>query len=238
MNAKFKHISAPLNKIAPMVLMPGDPLRAKVFAEQFLDSYELVNQQRNMLAFTGKYQGRLVTIMGSGMGMPSIGIYSHELYDVYNVAKVIRVGTCGAMKAPLKLKDIIIVDKSYSDSSYGKTAYNYKSDIACASEQLVQAAKAQALKMNLSCHVGQIYSSDVFYTHADEFKKPVEYQNCLAVEMESFALFLNAKHFQKQALTILTVSDVIYPCKAQELVLSSSDREKNILNMCRLALAL
>ena len=193
--------------IAKTVLMPGDPLRAKTIATLYLKDFVLVNEVRNMLAFTGYYQGQKITVMGSGMGMPSIGIYSYELYNFYNVENIIRVGSCGAYTPELNLYDVIIVNRAYSESSYAKTAFNYSDEVLKGSDELVKKLNNAAKELKYPVVNGAIHSSDVFYRPYGDFRDIYNKYGCLAVEMESFALFANARYLNKNAACILTVSD-------------------------------
>lgn len=200
------HINAKKEDIAPIVIMPGDPLRAKMIAQTYLTDYKLVNEVRGMLAYTGYYNNKLVTIMGSGMGMPSMGIYSYELFKFYDVEKIIRVGSCGAYTADLNLYDLILVTKSYSKSSYAQTQNNCPFNTLMSSTTLNEIIRKTATDLSKKINEGTIYSSDVFYSNED-IKKLNEEFNCLGVEMESFALFHNANILNKDAACILTVSD-------------------------------
>ena len=199
------HNEAQKGEIAKTVLMPGDPLRAKYVAETFLTDIKLVNKIRNVFAYTGLYKGKEVTIMASGMGMPSIGIYSYELYNFYDVENIIRIGSAGAYTKDIDLYDVILTTESYSKSSYAKVQ-GYNDDIIKASEFLNNKIKEVALKTNKNIKEGRIHSSDVFYGDTD-FKELYNNNKCLCVEMESFALFYNALKLKKQAACLLTISD-------------------------------
>ena len=199
------HINAKQGEIAKTVLMPGDPLRAKYIADNFLTDVKLVNEVRNIYAYTGKYKGREVTVMASGMGMPSMGIYSYELFNFYNVDNIIRIGSAGAYTDKLNLYDVVLAKDSYSLSSYAKTQ-GYNSDVIKASEYINDKVKEAANKLNKNIVEGTIYSSDVFYGN-DDIKDLYENKNCLCVEMESYALFYNAMILNKKASCILTISD-------------------------------
>lgn len=199
------HNEAKKGEIAKTVLMPGDPLRAKYVAEKFLTDIKLVNKVRNVLAYTGLYKGKEVTIMASGMGMPSIGIYSYELYNFYDVENIIRIGSAGAYTKDIDLYDVILTDEAYSLSSFAKVQ-GYDSNTIKASESLNEKIKEVALKTNKEIRVGRIHSSDVFYADTD-FRKLYENEKCLCVEMESFALFYNALKLNKNAACLLTISD-------------------------------
>lgn len=212
--------------------MSGDPLRAKFIAENYLQEVKLVNKVRNMLCYTGIYKGKEVSIMGSGMGMPSMGIYSYELYDHYDVDKIIRVGTCGSYREDVKVKDVIIAMGSSSDSNFA-SEYNLGGTFsAIASFPLLNAANIEANKMNLNVHVGNILSSDIFYhVEKDSWKKWLKL-GILAVEMESYALYINAARLNKQALTILTVSDNLVTNEQT----TSEERQVSFNKMMELAL--
>ncbi|MDD3392652.1 MAG: purine-nucleoside phosphorylase [Bacilli bacterium] len=201
------HIEALKEDIAKTVIMPGDPLRAKFIAETYLDNYKLVNKVRNIYAYTGFYKNKKVTIMASGMGMPSMGIYSYELFKFYEVDNIIRVGSCGAYTSDLKLYDVILVDKAYSDSSYAFVQNNQKESEITSSTYLNQKIKTVVQAKNVDIKTGTIYSSDVFYKEKENYVELHEKHHCLGVEMESFALFHNAKILNKQASCLLTVSD-------------------------------
>lgn len=227
------HISSNIEDIASTVLMPGDPLRAKFIAETFLKDVTLVNQVRNMFAYTGTYKGKKVTVMGSGMGMPSIGIYSYELYKFYNVENIIRIGSCGAYDKDLKLFDVILVSQAYSESSFAKTMGVSNRHFLSASKTLNNKIKRSAEKLNKNLKEGIIHSSDVFYrlnhqAYIDIYEK----HQTIAVEMESFALFANAKALNKKAACLLTVSDSL----VNQEETTSEQREKAFTNMMEIAL--
>lgn len=200
------HNEAKIDEIAKTVLMPGDPLRAKFIAETYLKDYKLVNSVRNMYAYTGLYKNKLVTIMASGMGIPSIGIYSYELYDKYNVENIIRIGSMGAYSDSLNLYDTVLVNDSYSLSSYAKVMDNYDKNIISSSIELNKKIEEISNNLNKKLIKGRIYSSDCFYDNAD-IQDLYNNKNCLGVEMESFGLFYNAYKLGKKAACILTVSD-------------------------------
>lgn len=228
-----EHIKAKKEEIAETVIMPGDPLRAKMIAEKYLKDYKLVNDVRNMLAYTGYYNGKKVTIMGSGMGMPSIGIYSYELYKFYDVKRIIRVGTAGAYTNELKLYDTVLADNVYSESNFAYIQNGYQEHIIKGSENLNSLIKEKAKQKNISLKIGPIHSSDVFYKENDNFKELNEKYNCLAVEMESFALFNNAKVLNKEAACLLTISNSLVDGSST----SSEERQNTFLNMIELALS-
>jgi purine-nucleoside phosphorylase len=226
------HNQAQNGQIAKTVLMPGDPLRAKFIAENFLENPVLVNTVRNMFAYTGTYKGKEVTVMGSGMGMPSIGIYSYELFSFYGVERIIRIGSCGAYTDKVKLYDVIIAQGSSTDSNFANQ-YNLGGTFsALSSYPLLERAVEEAKKLNVPYHVGNILSSDIFYNaNPDGWKKWAE-MGILAVEMESYALYANAAKLNKQALTILTVSDSLVTHEAT----TAAEREKSFTNMMKIAL--
>ncbi len=204
------HIAAAKGDIAPTVLMPGDPLRAKFIAENFLENPVPYNTIRNMLGYTGLYKGKPVSVQGSGMGMPSIGIYSYELYHFYDVQNIIRVGTAGAVGAHVRVKDLVVAQGACTDSRY---AAQYRLPGTCAPIAdfgLLEQSVAAARRMNLSCHVGNVLSSDVFYGDDSEALAQWQRMGVLAVEMESAALYMNAARAGKCALCILTISDEVF----------------------------
>ena len=199
------HINAKIGEIAKTVLMPGDPLRAKYIADNFLTDVKLVNEVRNIYAYTGKYKGKEVTVMASGMGMPSMGIYSYELFKFYEVDNIIRIGSAGAYTDKLNLYDIVLCKESYSESSYAKIQ-GYNNDVIPSSEYLNQKIKEVASKLNKNIVEGTVHATDVFYCDVD-IKDLYENKNCLCVDMESFALFYNAMALNKKATCMLTISD-------------------------------
>ena len=226
------HINAKENEIAKTVLMPGDPLRAKYIAEKYLKDYKLVNTVRNIYAYTGYYNDKLVTVMASGMGMPSMGIYSYELFTVYNVENIIRIGSCGAYSDKLKLFDIVLVDKAYSDSSFAKVQNGFEGNIIGASAILNNKIIESGKTNNIDLVEGTIYSSDVFYKTEDNYEELRDKYNCLGVVMESFALFHNAKILNKNASCLLSVTDHFITHEKA----SSEDREKALNDMIEVAL--
>lgn len=226
------HNEAQVGEIAKIVLMPGDPLRAKFLAETYLEDVQQFNAVRNMFGYTGTYHGKRISIMGSGMGMPSIGIYSHELYEHYGVEKIIRIGSCGALKENVHLRDIIIVQGACTDSRF---AHQYElpgTYSAISSYDLLEKAVLKAKEKAVTYHVGNVISSDLFY-HADQDSdKKWARMGCLGVEMESYALFATAAYFSKKALTLLTVSDSLVTHE----VTTSEEREKTFTAMMEIAL--
>lgn len=228
------HNRANRGEIAPIVLMPGDPLRVKYIAEHYLEDVVLFNDVRNMLGYTGTYQGKRISVMGSGMGMPSIGIYSYELFTHYDVEAIIRIGSAGAYEADLQLFDLILVKESWSESSF---AYAQSKDEDCIQRpcpQLQQIIRNTAKQLNFPYREKRIHSSDVFY-HEKNTPTCDEYVNqygCSAVEMESFGLFHNAKVLNKQAACILTISDSL----VHKVETTAKERETSFHQMMQLAL--
>jgi purine-nucleoside phosphorylase len=221
------------NKIAKTVLMPGDPLRAKFIADTFLTDVEQVNSVRGMLAFTGLYNGKKITVMGSGMGMPSIGIYSYELFKFYDVENIIRIGSGGAYSPELNLFDVVLAEDTWSESSFAKTQGVSQDDVLKASPELNSRLIANAEKLNMPVRVCRFHSSDVFYReNFEEYKTIHDEHNCLIVDMESFALFANAKATGKNAACLLTVSDSLVRHEAT----TSEQRQSAFTNMMKIAL--
>lgn len=231
------HNSAEKGQIAKTVLMPGDPLRAKMIAETFLEDAAQFNQVRGMLGYTGTYNGKPVSVMGSGMGMPSIGIYSYELFTQYDVDNIIRVGSAGAYTADLKLFDVLLAASAWTESSYAHTMSGSKDTVAKPSASLNARLEESARKQNIPLRTGPIHSCDVFYREPWQGEPPYwhairDEQGCLAVEMESFALFHNAKVTGKNASCLLTISDSMVTAE----VTTAEEREKSFTNMMRIAL--
>ena len=231
-NIPTPHNTAKYGEIAKKVLMPGDPLRAKYIAEHYLEDAKCVNTVRNMLAFTGKYKGKEVTIMGGGMGIPSISIYSYELFNFYDVDKIIRIGSAGGLQDDVKLMDVIIAMGACTDSNYA-SHYGLPGTFApIADYSLLKSATDAADRLGIPVRVGNVVSSDVFYsdnkTANDAWKK----MGALCVEMECAALFMNAARAGKQALGILTISDHLY----RPEYMSAEEREKSFNQMMEIAL--
>ncbi|HHT98917.1 MAG TPA: purine-nucleoside phosphorylase [Acholeplasma sp.] len=219
--------------IAKTVLMPGDPLRAKFIAETFLTNVVQINGVRNMFGYTGYYNKKKVTVMGSGMGMPSIGIYSYELFKFYDVEKIIRIGSAGAYTKDLNLYDVVLAKDAFSESSYAKTMGVTGRKILAANKSLNNRILKAAEKLNTEVHVHTIHSSDVFYRlNADEYKDIHEKYGAACVEMESFALFANAKALGKKAACLLTISDNLVTHE----VTTSQERQEAFTKMMLIAL--
>ena len=223
--------------IASLVLMPGDPLRAKYIAENFLENARLVTSIRNMYGFTGTYKGKKITIMGSGMGMPSMCIYAFELFHFFNVEKIIRIGTCGAVSREAEINEMILSDKVYSESNFAYTYNNFEGHVVSASDELNQNVISAANELNLTdkLNVGMLTTMDVFGPYID-FERvlgriPQEY-NILGEEMEAFALLHIASSMNRKATTIATVVDSKY----SNVVLTAEQREKSLNDMITLAL--
>ena len=231
------HNRAEKGQIAKTVLMPGDPLRAKFIAEHFLEGAVLVNDVRGMLGYTGSYGGRPVSVMGSGMGMPSIGIYSYELYSQYGVENIIRIGSAGSYTPKAKLCDVVLATGAYSDSSYARTQSGFEGDVTRPSEELNQALRDSARRLGVPLIEGMIHSSDVFYRETGDehplyWEKLRDEKGCLAVEMESFALFHNAARLGRRAACLLTISDSFVSPE----ITTAQQREKSFTQMMEVAL--
>ncbi len=234
------HNAAQKGDIAKTVLMPGDPLRAKFIAETYLTNPVQFNNVRGMLGFTGTYKGRPVSVMGSGMGMPSIGIYSYELFTMYDVENIVRVGSCGGFGQDMKLFDVLLVLDCYSESTYAKVQGGFEGDVIAASPALAASLRQSAAALGVALTEGRVHSSDVFYHQPPAPGQPPSWQTlrderqCLAVEMESFALFHNANVTGKNAACLLTVSDLLY--SHQET--TADQREKSFTQMMEVALGI
>lgn len=225
------HIESKNEDVAEVVLMPGDPKRCEYIARKYLSNARLINNVRGMTAYTGYYKSKKITIFPSGMGIPSMGIYSYELFKDYNVNNIIRIGTMGAY-TNLNLKDIVLVTNSVTNSNYGKYLCNYPNININGSMELNTIIEETANNINIKINKGNIYSSDVFYEQNNDFKDKVEKYQVLGVEMESFALFTNAKLLGKRASTLLMVSDSFLSTDK----LSSLEREQGLDNLIILAL--
>jgi purine-nucleoside phosphorylase len=226
------HISAKLGEIARIVLMPGDPLRAKHIAENYLEEIQLVSHTRNIYFYTGNYKGTRLTIGASGMGCPSIGIYSYELYNEYEVDCIMRIGTCGAYYTSINLFDVINASAAFSESTYAKYAFDYNDAGFDHQGKAYDIINSTASQLNINILTGPIHSGDPFYRIDPAIPKIVVDNKCLAAEMEAFALFANAKYFNKTAACLLTVSDII-PART---MITAEQREKSLHEMTQLAL--
>ena len=228
------HNKAEVGDIAKTVLMPGDPLRAKYIAETYLTEVKCFNSVRNMLGFTGKYNGKEISVMGSGMGMPSISIYSYELYQFYNVESIIRIGSAGALHEDIDLKDLVFAQGACTDSRF---AYQYElpgSFAPIADFSLLEQAVSEARALGTRFKVGNVVSSDIFYNVYPEAAKKWAGMGVLCVEMEAAALYMNAAKLHKKALAILSISDHIL--KGTEL--SPEERQTGFSEMMEIALKL
>lgn len=230
-NIPTPHIEAKAGDFAKTVLMPGDPLRAKFIAETFLTDAKLINNVRGVQGYTGTYKGKRVSVMASGMGMPSIGIYSYELFNFYDVENIIRVGTAGVIRPDLKVRDIVIGQGACTNSSYSHQ-FDLPGDFApiCSFELLQKAVKA-AEDMGITPIVGNLYSSDTFYDDSMGLSK-WQKMGVLAVEMEAAALYMNAARAGKNALAICTISDNPFTGEAT----TSEERQLNFTKMMEIAL--
>ncbi|MBD5136028.1 MAG: purine-nucleoside phosphorylase [Lachnospiraceae bacterium] len=228
------HNEADKGIIAKTVLMPGDPLRAEFIANTYLEQVVKFNNVRNMYGFTGKYKDKEVSVMGSGMGMPSIGIYSYELYTVYDVENIIRIGSAGSYCSEADIYDVVLASEAYSESSYAKVQNGYDKDKTYPSEKLNQKILDVADRTGIPVIKGCVHSSDVFYREdkTPYYQRLYEEKGCIAVEMESFALFHNASVLKKNASCILTISDSFVSHKET----TSDERQKSFVKMMELAL--
>jgi purine-nucleoside phosphorylase len=226
------HIGAEKGDIAPTVLMPGDPYRAKWAAENFLSDVRCVNEVRGMLGFTGTWNGHPVTIQGSGMGMPSMSIYANELIRDYDAQTLIRIGSCGAIQNSVAIRDVILAMTTSTLSTPSRGIFKEMNFAPCADFGLLAAAKAAAEAKGISHHVGGIYSSDIFYDERPDLDEQLERHGTLAIEMEAAELYILAARYQRRALAVLTVSDHL---KTGE-DLSSQDREQTFGDMVDIAL--
>lgn len=218
-------------EIAGTILLPGDPLRAKFIAENFLSDIKQFNAVRNVLGFTGTYKNKKISVMATGMGNPSMGIYSYELINIFGVKNLIRVGSCGAIQKDIKLYDIILAQGSCSDSRYADQFKLLGNISPIASFELLNLAYKTAGELNLKPYVGNVLATDVFYSDLDETLKWAEL-GVLAAEMESTALYLNAMRYKARALTILTVSDNIVTREQT----TAQERQTAFTNMINLSL--
>ena len=230
-NIPTPHISAQEGDFAKTVLMPGDPLRARFIAENFLENPKLVNNVRGIQGYTGSWNGKNVSVMASGMGCPSIGIYSYELYNFYDVDSIIRIGSAGAISPSLKLRDIVIGMSAYTDSGYARS-FGIDVNLApCCSWELLRKAMSAADQMGLRVFAGPLFSSDAFYNEMNTSIK-LGKMGVLAVEMEAAALYMNAARAGKNALAICTISDSLVTGEET----TSEERQEGFTNMMKLAL--
>ena len=229
------HIESRKEDIAPIVLMPGDPLRAKYIAENFLEDAKLINKTRNMFGYTGTYKGKKVTVFASGMGIPSIGIYSYELFKFYDVEKIIRIGTCGSFNKDIKVLDVILSTGSFCKSYFDVLLDGKDVDFIESNKELNDKIINKSKELNINLKYGKTITSDVFDLYCDDkeqFRSNFPDDNYLSVEMEAFGLFYVAKKLNKEATALMTVVDSLYDKRS----LSSEDREKSLNEMIELAL--
>ena len=229
------HIEAKEEDIAKKVLLPGDPLRCKYIAEHFLTNVEIVNNVRNMTAYTGFYKGERITVFPSGMGIPSVGIYAYELYNIYHVEEIIRIGTCGSFNQNLKLLDVVLAESADSISSFPKAFDGDDIHHIESNQELNHKIIDSAKNNHIDLKVGPIITSDVFDPYIDfekyikNYSSEVDY---LALEMEAFGLFYIAKKFNKKASALMTIVDII----GQKQAISSEDRQNSLNEMIQIAL--
>lgn len=228
------HIGAKSNEIAKTVLMPGDPLRAKFIAENYLSDVKCFNSIRNMLGFTGMYNNVRVSVMGAGMGMPSMGIYSYELFNFYGVENIIRIGTAGAVSDLVDVRDLVVGVGACTDSNYA-SQYKLPGTFApIADYGLVRLAENASQQLGVKAVFGNVLSSDTFYGDDDESLNKWRKMGVLAVEMEAAALYMNAARAGKKALCILTISD----CPFKGVSLSAEERQSGFSEMMEVALGM
>jgi purine-nucleoside phosphorylase len=228
------HIGAKKGEIAETILLPGDPLRARFLAEKYLDDYFCYNEVRGMYGYTGYYKGKKISVQGTGMGMPSIGIYSHELIVDYGVRNLIRIGSCGSFQANVKVMDVILAMSASTNSNFA-SQYGLPGTFApTASYELLEKAKRSADQKKIPVVIGNILSSDIFYDANPDVWKKWAALGVLGVEMEAAALYMNAAKLGANALAILTVSDSIV---THEMT-TSDEREKTLTDMMEIALEL
>ena len=225
------HIESKKEDISNVVLMPGDPKRCEYIAKKYLSNSRLINDVRGMTAYTGYYKSHRITLFPSGMGIPSMGIYSYELFKEYDVKYIIRIGTMGTY-SNLRLKDIVLVDNSITNSNYGIYAAGYNNNVINSNNELNSIIMESASINNIQLYRGNIYSSDVFYEKNNNYKEIASKYNVLGVEMESYALFVNASLFNRKASTLLMVSDSFLNTDK----LSQEEREQGLDNLIILAL--
>ncbi|WP_110457114.1 purine-nucleoside phosphorylase [Shewanella algidipiscicola] len=226
------HINAPTGAFAKTVLMPGDPLRAKYIAENFLENPKLVTDVRNMLGYTGEYQGKPISVMGSGMGIPSMSIYAKELITEYGVENIIRIGSCGAISDKIKLMDVVIAMGASTDSAVNRSRFANTDFAMIADFNLLSLAVDAAKKQEANYHVGNLYSSDLFYSSDESRYDLMEKYGILGVEMEAAGLYGVATEYGAKALAMMTVTDHI----RQGLHLTAEERQETLNEMIKLTL--
>ena len=226
------HIESKKEDIAATVLMPGDPLRAKYIAEHYLEEAKCVNTVRNMYGYTGIYKNHKITVFASGMGNPSIGIYSYELFHDYDVENIIRIGTAGSYVKELNVMDVLLVEDCYSSSSYAKEQNGNEDSIISSSKTLTNSIEQTAALLHKPLKKGRVHCGDALYKQQDNYEEIANQYHCLAGEMESFALFHNARVLEKKAACILTISNSLITWEETD----SEKREKGLNDMIILAL--
>ncbi|WP_347862495.1 purine-nucleoside phosphorylase [Salimicrobium sp. PL1-032A] len=227
------HIGANKGDIADKILLPGDPLRAKYIAENFLEDAVCYNEVRGMYGYTGTYKGERVSVQGTGMGVPSISIYVNELMDAYDVQKLVRVGSCGAIQKDVNVRDVILANTSSTDSSMNRSTFDNVDFAPSADFNLLKNAYEVGEKKGMNLHVGNVFTSDQFYRdNAKEFTQKLADYNVLAIEMETTALYTLAAKYNRQALSVLTVSDHILTGEET----TSEERQTTFTDMMEIAL--
>lgn len=226
------HIPAPKDAVAETVLLPGDPLRARFIAERYLDGVSCYNEVRGMLGFTGFYKGCRVSVQGTGMGIPSLSIYAHELINGFGVRRLIRVGTCGAMQPGLRVRDLVLALTSSTDSSFNRNTFGGVDFAPPASFGLLRASVGCAERLGLEPHVGSIFTTDIFYREDRSLTERLVQHGVLAVEMETSALYTLAARHGVDALTVLTVSDHLLTGESA----SAEERQTSFTGMMEVAL--
>lgn len=229
------HIESEKEDISELVLMPGDPLRAKYIADKFLEDVKIVNKVRNMFAYTGFYKGKRITVFPSGMGIPSMGIYAYELFNFYDVKKVIRIGTAGSFNKDIKIMDVVLSEGATSRTYFSELLDNKVSEYVPASRELNSKIVDVAHNIGIECRVGRTITSDVFDPYCSDKDAFASYffgDKYLACEMEAFALFYLADKFNRDASCLITIVDSKY----EDRIVSSEDREKSLDNMITIAL--
>jgi purine-nucleoside phosphorylase len=226
------HIDGKRGDIAETILLPGDPLRARFVAETYLDAPTCYTQIRNVLGFTGTYRGKPVSVQGTGMGIPSISIYAHELINEFGVKNLIRIGSCGSIRKEVGIRDIILAMTASTDSQTNKLRFDGKDFSPTASFTLLKKAYDQAMENRLNVSVGNVFTTDLFYHDNPDYWKLWADYGVLAIEMETTALYTIAAHFNVHALTILTVSDNILTGEK----ITAEEREQSFTDMIELAL--
>ncbi|MBQ7090693.1 MAG: purine-nucleoside phosphorylase [Clostridia bacterium] len=231
-NYPTPHINAKPEDFGKTVLMPGDPLRSEFIAKNFLQNAELINNVRGVQGYTGSYQGEKISVMASGMGMPSIGIYSYELFNFFGVEQILRVGSAGALRSDLKLRDIVMGQAACTNSAFGAQHHLRGNFAPIADFSLLQKCVKEAEAMGLSYHVGNLLSSDTFYDAGEGDTMAWGKMGVMAVEMEAAALYMNAAQAGKRALAICTISDSLVTGEAT----TAEERQSSFTDMMELAL--